>query len=92
MQAAKTIAGAHIEIPGIAEQLKDKITRKVTIRGKTYDMLAEKGTIAVPLLCAMLNLEDERIDAVFDAFKIKLTDARGRAIWPPEEPETKPAD
>lgn len=92
MQAAKTIAGAHIEIPGVIEQLQNKITRQVEIRGKTYSLAAEKGTIAVPLLCALINLEDERIDKVLKAFKMKLHDANGNTVWPPEEPTDKPAD
>jgi hypothetical protein len=84
MQAAKTLAGAHIEIPGIAAELQGKMTRMVEIRGEKHQMIAEKETIAVPMLCALIALEDERIDSVLRAFKVRLIDAKGNVVWPKE--------
>ena len=80
--AIRQVADKHLQVPHIPEALRDKFLRKITLRGKTYEMAADKDSVAVPLFCSLLALEDDRIDAMLKAFKVKLVDAKGIVVFP----------
>lgn len=70
---------ATIELP----KPKPLVFRGREIKVST-DMHPNQQVLVASIL-ALLNLEDPRVDAVVRAFDIKLFDADGVKVWPPEE-------
>lgn len=54
----------------------------VPFRGKTQPI--QVGSVVMPLMLALLALEDAKVDAVLTAYGVRVTNARGECIWPEE--------
>ena len=65
---------------------RERNSKYVELRGKKHRMLVEGSQIGMPVIMALLSLEDERVDKVLLAYGVKVYDYRNRLVWPaPEE-------
>lgn len=69
---------------------REKSTTYVHLRGKRHRMLVEGNQIGMPIVMAMLALEDPRVDAILKAYGVKVFDVNNVQVWPePKEAEAK---
>jgi hypothetical protein len=54
----------------------------IELRGVTYKIPAGNDINFSTIFIALLNLEDPRIDKVFESTNLKLSDYTGKQIWP----------
>ena len=67
-----------------------KMHNTVKIRDQVFDFGDKPVHPQVPLLLALLALEDDRVDAVLRAFEMRITDADGTVLWPRDDNHEPP--